>query len=78
MDSPHSTNAHHRPHPLSHAQAAQALSGGSRGEGSSVDPEDDIDSGCSDDEDGVGVHHPLMEEEIASSQVCASIRTVGL
>ncbi len=36
-----------------------------------MDPEDEIDSGCSEDEEGGGVqHHPLMEEEdLASSQV---------
>ena len=73
MDSPHSTNsAHHRTRPLSHAQAAQALAGGKgvSNEGSSVDPEDEIDSGCSEDEEGGSVpYHPLMEEELASTQV---------
>lgn len=73
MDSPHSASStHHRKRPLSHTQAALALAGG-RGVTSSVDPDDDLDSGCSEDEEGGSVHyHPLMEEELASTQVWES------
>ena len=74
MDSPHYSNSAHHQHrsrPLSHAQAAQALAGGKVSSmGSSVDPDDEIDSGCSDDEEGGSItHHPLMEEELTNSAV---------
>ena len=70
------TNSTHRSkssRPLSHTQAAHALAGGVSGKGSSVDPEDEIDSG-SDEEEGSGQHHPLLESEFTSSQV--SVRDV--
>lgn len=52
---------------VNHTQAARALGGGRGGEGSSVDPEDDIDSG-SDEEDERYVPHPLMKEALAATQ----------
>ena len=47
---------------LSHTQAARSLGGG---EGSCIDPEDDIDSG-SDEEDRY-LPHPLMEEALTAT-----------
>lgn len=40
--------------------------------GSSVDPEDEIDSG-SDEEEGSGHHHPLLAEDLANTQVILNI-----
>ena len=74
MSSPISHSAHHTksPRPLSHAQAAHTLA-----DRSSMDPGEEIDSG-SDEEEGNSsrqMHHPLLEEDLANSQV--SIRPVS-